>query len=358
MSTQMKSASPALAEVIDQMVGEGSPELYEKKEQDKVRCYACGHRCLIFDGQRGVCKVRYNRGGRLYVPHGYVGALQCDPVEKKPFFHVRPGSNILTFGMLGCDYHCAYCQNWITSQSLRDATAGVEPMSVTAGELVSTARRRGSQMLASSYNEPLITSEWAVEIFDEARKEGFLTGYISNGNGTPEVLRYLRPHIDFYKVDLKSMSDANYRRLGGKLETVLETIAGLHDLGLWVEIVTLLIPGFNDSEDELRAAAKFLAGISSALPWHVTAFHKDYRMTDPENTTPALLMRAAQIGRDAGLQFVYAGNLPGRVGNLENTYCPNCAELLIERYGFRVLKHRLKDGNCPKCGTKIPGIWD
>ncbi|HEY2933892.1 MAG TPA: AmmeMemoRadiSam system radical SAM enzyme [Acidobacteriota bacterium] len=358
MATQMKSASPALAEVIDHMVVEGAPELYQKKEEQKVRCYACGHRCLIFDGQRGVCKVRYNRGGQLYVPHGYVGALQCDPIEKKPFFHVRPGSDILTFGMLGCDYHCAYCQNWVTSQSLRDSTAGVEPMPVSAEQLVDMAQRRGSRMLASSYNEPLITSEWAVEVFDAARRRGLLTGYISNGNGTPEVLNYLRPHIDFYKVDLKSMSDANYRRLGGKLETVLDTIGRLHALGLWVEIVTLLIPGFNDSESELQSAAKFLAGVSNAIPWHVTAFHKDYKMTDPDNTTPAALKRAAQIGRDQGLQFVYAGNLPGRVGDLEHTYCPACSELLVERFGFQVLKYRIKDGGCPKCGTKIPGIWN
>jgi pyruvate formate lyase activating enzyme len=293
------------------------------------------------------------------VHHGYVGALQCDPIEKKPFFHAAPGSLALTFGMLGCDYHCPYCQNWLTSQALRDPDAIAPPTRVSASELVGLARRHGARMVASSYNEPLITSEWAVEVFREARAAGFLTGYISNGNGTPEVLRYLRPWVDCYKVDLKSMSDKNYRELGGKLQNVIDTIRLLVELDFWVEIVTLIVPGFNDSDEELREAARFLASLSPDIPWHVTAFHKDYKLTDPDNTSAVKLLRAAEIGREEGLRYVYAGNLPGMVGEWEHTRCSNCGATLIERCGFRVVAYRLTDdGRCPECAAPIPGVWE
>ena len=203
-----KVASQPLADKLDALTREG--ELYERLEDGRVRCFACGHRCTIPDGLCGICQVRFNRDGTLQVPHGYVGALQCDPIEKKPFFHVAPGSLALTFGMVGCDYHCPYCQNWRTSQALRNPAAVVPPREVPARELVRLAQDQGARMVASSYNEPLITSEWAVEVFREARAAGFLTGY-SNGNGTPEVLRYPRPWVDCYKVDLNSMPDKNYR---------------------------------------------------------------------------------------------------------------------------------------------------
>jgi len=345
-----------LAERIDTLVREG--DLYERLEGNRVRCYACGHRCLILEGQRGICQVRYNRGGTLLVPRGYVGALQCDPTEKKPFFHVLPGSRALTFGMLGCDYHCPYCQNWLTSQALRDPSAGLEPEEVSAQELVDMAARLEARMVATSYNEPLITSEWAVEVFREAKPRGFVTAYISNGNGTPEVLEYIRPWVDCYKIDLKSMSDKNYRALGGKLENVLETVKMVHELGFWMEIVTLTIPGFNDSDAELQEAARFLAGMSLDIPWHVTAFHKDYKMTDPDNTGPQTLLRAVEIGRQEGLRYVYAGNLPGQVGEHESTFCPGCRGLLVGRCGYRIIEYRVTgEGTCPDCGTHIPGLW-
>jgi pyruvate formate lyase activating enzyme len=301
--------------------------------------------------------VRENRGGTLFVPRNYVGALQIDPVEKKPFFHALPGATALSFGMLGCDYHCGYCQNWLTSQALRDPAALSRPEDITAGELVALAREHGAQIITSTYNEPLITSEWAVEIFREARAHGLVTSYVSNGNGTPEVIDYIRPWVDLYKVDLKSFDDAHYRKLGGLLSTVLETIERLVEKKFWVEIVTLVIPGWNDSEEELRGMARFLAGISRDLPWHVTAFHDDYKMRDRGRTPEETLLRAASIGKEAGLRFVYAGNLPGRVGNLENTYCPGCNALLVERYGFKILQNRIANGACPDCAHEIPGFW-
>jgi pyruvate formate lyase activating enzyme len=349
-------ATMPLKDILKTFAQEGA--LYEKLSDDKVRCYACGHRCVILPGLDGICRVRYNEAGTLYVPAGYVGALQCDPTEKKPFFHAYPGSLALTFGMLGCDYHCAFCQNWVTSQSLRDPRAVAPPTEVTPQDMVGLARRYKAKLVVSSYNEPLITSEWAVEIFKEAKKQGFVTGYVSNGNATPEVLDYIRPWTELYKIDLKAFNDRNYRKLGGVLQNVLDTIMMVHERGLWLEIVSLLIPGYNDSDDEVRDMARYIASISPDIPWHATAFHKDYKMTDPDNTPPSTLIRAAEIGLSEGLRFVYAGNIPGRVGPYENTYCPNCRELLIERFGFRILQNKIRHGACPKCRTPIPGRWD
>lgn len=344
-----------LRDLLAEHVIEG--ELYERMPDDWVKCFACGHRCKIAPDRDGICKVRFNKGGVLYVPHGYVAGLQIDPIEKKPFFHALPGVNALSFGMLGCDYHCAYCQNWLTSQAIRDPGAGAPPNYISAERIVSIALERKIPILTSTYNEPLITSEWAVEVFKFAQKYDIKCSYVSNGNGTPEVLDYIKPYVQLYKIDLKSFRQKNYQQLGGKLENVLYTIRRLKELGIWIEIVTLVIPGFNDSDEELKDIAGFLASVSTDIPWHVTAFHQDYKMTDPDNTPVETLLRAADIGFASGLHFVYAGNLPGKVGNLENTYCPVCKELLIERFGYIVRQNRIVNGSCPKCSTRIPGFW-
>jgi pyruvate formate lyase activating enzyme len=346
-----------LKEVLDRNIREG--ELYEKLDRGFVRCFACGHCCRIPPGQVGVCKVRFNEGGKLFVPWGYVGGVQCDPIEKKPFAHAFPGGLAYSFGMMGCDLHCSYCQNWVTSQALRDPSAIAAPLRATPEGLVREAMRLGARAIVSTYNEPLITSEWAVAVFKEARAAGLATGFVSNGNGTPQVLEYLCPWVDLYKVDLKSFDDRHYRQLGGRLEPILDSIRMIHRLGFWLEIVTLTIQGFNDSDDELTRLADFLVSVSPDIPWHVTAFHKDYKMTDPADTSAETLVRAAEIGKRAGLRYVYAGNLPGQVGDLENTRCPNCHELLIERYGYLVASYHLTaSGCCPSCGTSIPGRWD
>lgn len=354
----ISTKSAPLAQILDDLTAEGAPELTERLPSDALKCYACGHRCLIKDGKRGICKVRFNEAGHLRVPMNYVAALACDPTEKKPFFHVLPGSDTLTFGMLGCDLHCAYCQNWLTSQALRDDAAGTSPTVVTSGRLVSMARAYGAAMIGSSYNEPLITAEWAVEVFQKAKLEGFKTAFISNGNATPQVLDYLRPWTDCYKIDLKSMSDKNYRQLGGVVDNILDTVKMVNERGFWEEVVTLVIPGFNDCDDELKRAADFIASVSPDIPWHVTAFHQDYRMTDNANTTAEQLIRVCEIGREAGLRYIYAGNLPGRVGRWENTYCPSCDELLVERYGYLIQQMKVTPaGKCPACSTVISGIW-
>jgi len=348
-----------LEQILDARTRPGA--LYERLDDaNNIRCFACGLRCLIREGRRGVCRVRVNESGVLKVPWNYVAALQVDPTEKKPLFHVLPGSQSVTFGMLGCDLHCDYCQNWITSQTLRDRAAGIGPTDVSATDIVQLGLQRGARLVVSSYNEPLITSEWAVEVFKQAKQHGLCTAFVSNGNATAEALDYLRPWLDVFKIDLKTMSDRRYRKLGGVLNHILDAIRLTSERGFWVEVVTLVVPGFNDSDDELREAAEFIASVSTHIPWHVIAFRKNYRMVDPSDTKPQDLKRAAAIGREAGLDFVYAGNLPGSLDGLANTHCPSCQALLIERSGLTIKRDHLSPagGRCRACGTAIAGIWN
>jgi pyruvate formate lyase activating enzyme len=253
------------------------------------------------------------------------------------------------------------CQNWLTSQAMRDPASDVSAQfvrKISPKQMVDYAHSTNASVMVSSYNEPLITSEWAVAVFKEAKANGLMCAYVSNGNNTPEVMEYLRPYLDAYKIDLKCMNDKNYRKLGGTLQHTLDGIKRARELGLWVEVVTLVIPGFNDSTEELWEAARFLAGQSADIPWHVTAFHKDYRMTEPDNTDARTLMRAAEIGREAGLKYVYAGNLPRNVEDYENTHCPHCNTRLVRRSGYVIQEYRITaEGECPKCGEKIAGLW-
>jgi len=263
--------------------------------------------------------------------------------------------------MLGCDFHCTYCQNWLTSQALRDPAsdeAAAFVRRISPEQVVAVARRSGAEVIASSYNEPLITSEWAFSIFRLAVQAGIRCVYVSNGNATPEVLEYLRPYLAGMKIDLKSMQEKNYRQLGGVLKNVLDTIKRVREMGLWLEVVTLVVPGFNDSNEELWEMARFLLSVSPDIPWHVTAFHSDYHMQDNPNTPARTLLRAAEIGREAGLRYVYAGNLPGRVDEYETTFCPKCAAPLVERTGYSIRAMRVSaQGNCPRCGGSVAGIW-
>ena len=346
--------------ILDHLTQEA--KLVQNLDSGEVRCLACAQRCLVRPGRRGICQVRYNKDGKLYAPWGYVAGLQADPVEKKPFYHFLPGTTALTFGMLGCNFHCAYCQNWLTSQAARDPAcdqAVKHVRKISPDQIVEFGKRMGAQVLASSYNEPLITSEWAAAIFKQARQAGMKCVMVSNGYATPEALEYLQPFMAGYKIDLKSMQDKNYRSLGGVLKNVLDSIQKAHDLGMWVEVVTLLVPGFNDSNAELWEMASFLREVSPAIPWHITAFHKDYHMQEADNTPATSLLRAAEIGSEAGLNYVYAGNLPGRVDEYETTFCHKCRTALIKRRGFYVLDNCItKQGTCPKCDTQVAGVWE
>ena len=338
-------------------IREADPELVRPDSRDMLRCLACGHRCRIPEGQAGVCRVRHNRDGHLEVPFGAVHALAVDPIEKKPLFHVLPGAQTLSFGMLGCDLHCAYCQNWTSSQALRDPTAGGTLTEISADDIVEAARSRGCRAVVSTYNEPLITAEWARAVFQRAHAEGLLCALVTNGNTTPEVIDHLRPWISAANVDLKSFDDRRYRSLGMPLATVLGGIDDLLARGVWVEVTTLVVPGFNDSDAELRAIARHLAARSRDLPWHVTAFWPQYKMSDTPPTPTDSLARARGIGLEAGLRHVYAGNRPGELAGAEHTLCPGCGATLIARRGFRVEANRIPDGACPDCARRVAGLW-
>lgn len=349
--------SGGLAEVLERHSMPAAPELV-KQEGDKVHCFSCANHCRIAEGKRGVCMVRMNRGGVLRVPGNYVAGLNVDPIEKKPFFHVFPGRNALSFGMLGCNYRCPFCQNWISSQVLRNEESFGRPQTVSAERLAEIAVEEEVPLMVSTYNEPLITSDWAHMVFEQAKSRGIVCGYVSNGHASSEVLEYMRPVMDLYKVDLKAFREESYRQLGGRLKVVLETIERVKQMGYWVEVVTLVIPAFNDSDEELGDIARFISGVSRDIPWHVTAFHPDYHMVDPRPTRASDLERAFNIGKEAGLQYVYAGNLPGSVGNRENTFCPTCNGLLIDRHGYIILSNRMEGNKCPDCKTVIPGVWE
>lgn len=351
----MRVTADTLGDVLREHSRES--ELHDTLPDGSARCYACAHECLVKPGRFGVCRVRYNEDGKLYAPFGYVAGIQCDPIEKKPFFHAYPGAKALSFGMLGCDFHCGYCQNWVTSQALRDPAAGIAPHTASPESIVEAAVRLGAEVVTSTYNEPLITSEWAVAVFKIAHAEGLACSFVSNGNATPRVLDYLQPYVSMYKVDLKTFQDRQYRKLGGRLRPVLDTIQSLVSRGIWTEVVTLTIPGYNDSDEELTDIARFIASVSPDIPWHVTAFHKDYKMTAPSNTDAATLLRAWEIGKREGLRYVYAGNLPGSVGDTESTFCHACDTRLIKRRGFQVVENRVSEGGCPDCGTPLAGVW-
>ena len=346
-----------LAELLAENTMAAAPALVQDEGGGVVRCLACANRCRIAEGKSGICRVRTNRGGQLRVPGGYVAGLQVDPIEKKPFYHVFPGREALSFGMLGCSFHCPFCQNWISSQVLKDEGAMGAPRRVDADRMVDVALRENAPVIVSTYNEPLITADWSAQVFEKAKDKGLLCGFVSNGYATPEVIDFLRPVMDLCNVDLKCFDDEHYRQLGGKLKPVLDTIERLKEKGFWVEVVTLVVPEFNNTDEQLNGIARFLAGVSRDVPWHVTAFHPDYKMHKLRRTSAADLERAYDAGKAAGLRYVYCGNLPGGVGDTENTYCHSCGALLVERHGFYIRSNRMQNGRCPECQAEIPGVW-
>ncbi len=337
-------------------------ELFERLKDGCARCLACAHKCRIPPGGSGVCKVRFNESGTLKVPWGCISGCGLDPVEKKPFFHALPGALTFSFGMLGCNFKCSFCQNYLTSQALRDPACSAGEMAPAAPErLAAEARDSGAAFIVSTYNEPLITAEWSAAVFKEARKYGIRGAYVSNGYASPEVLDYIRPHVDLYKADLKTFNAENYlKTAGGTLGNVLKAIEMIYAKGFWLEIVTLFIPGFNDGIEEIESLAGFVAGVSKDIPWHVTAFYPTYRMTDREATPPETLLKAREIGLKKGLKYVYTGNIPGQ--GFEDTYCSSCGKTLVTRRGFKILNNSVKvtkngKGLCGNCSTPIPGVW-
>lgn len=329
--------------------------LYRPVPGGDVLCLACAHRCRIADGKRGICGARTNSGGRLMVPFGWTAALSADPVEKKPFFHALPGALTLSFGMYGCNFRCTFCQN----HDLADPASAAEPPYAEPAEperIAAEARRLGAAMLVSTYNEPLITAEWGAAVLAAGKKTGLAGAFVSNGYATPEALDFLRPSVDCFKVDLKFFREETYSRIAGaRLQPVKTALSLMLEKGFWVEVVTLLIPGLNDSKDEISEMAAFLASLSKDMPWHITAFHPSHLMQDRPRTSAAALERACEAGLAAGLKHVYTGNI---AGGRQDTNCPSCGARLVAREGYEVSREGISaGGKCLKCGTAIAGFW-
>lgn len=330
--------------------------LYEKVGDGKVKCNLCSHRCVIAEGGKGICQVRENRGGTLYsLVYGKAVAKNVDPIEKKPFFHFLPGSYSFSVATVGCNFRCSFCQNFEISQTVRDE-GRVIGEEFLPEDIVRCAVGHNCESISYTYTEPTIFMEYAYDTACLAKEKGIRNNFVTNGYMTEEALDFLHPRLDAANVDLKAFSDKFYTEMcGAKLKPVLSSIAKMKSLGIWVEVTTLIIPTMNDSSGELRQIAEFIKSVGEEIPWHVSRFHPTYRVNDIPSTSTDILDKAREIGREAGLRYVYTGNLPGDDG--ENTYCYKCGKLLIRRYGFRVLENVLIDGKCPECGAKIDGVF-
>jgi pyruvate formate lyase activating enzyme len=330
--------------------------LTRKLEEGRVECRLCAHRCRIGPGAFGICGVRENRAGGLVTHvYGEVIAAHVDPIEKKPFYHFLPGTTAFSIATAGCNFRCGFCQNWEISQlSAKDAPGGMgRPFPPAA--IVRSALESGCRSVSYTYTEPTIFFEYAAETAALAKAAGLANTFVTNGFMTAEALAAARPWLDAANVDLKAFRDETYKTVcGGRLEPVLETIRRMRESGIWVEVTTLVVPGLNDGDEELRGIAGFLAGVDRDIPWHISRFHPDYEYTQAGPTPLAALRRAAGIGADAGLRYVYIGNVGGEG---DETRCPNCRKSVIERRGFRVEENKVSDGRCPFCRTPIAGVF-
>ena len=331
--------------------------LYEKEDDKKVRCNLCSHRCKIGPGKRGICQVRENQDGVLNsLVYGKLVSQNVDPIEKKPLFHFLPGSRSYSISTIGCNFQCLHCQNWQISQYPRMNQGAIIGQEATPNQVVQDAILSGSKSISYTYVEPTIFYEFAYDTGVIARSKGIKNVFVSNGYMTQETCRHSVDFLDAINIDLKAFSDKFYKEVcKARLQPVLDSIRLMHELGVWVEVTTLIIPGWNDTEAELREIARFIKDVSTAIPWHVTAFHPTYKMLDRPPTPVEILRKARQIGLEEGLKYVYEGNVPGEGG--ENTYCPKCGELVIARFGFSITDNRLVDGKCPKCNEPIDGVW-
>ena len=325
---------------------------YKTIENNKIECLLCRHYCKLKEGQVGVCGVNKNENNRLVnLVYGKVSAINIDPIEKKPLYHFLPNSTSLSIGTVGCNFKCPFCQNWQISQS--NSLEG--SYSVTPQQLVEIALERGCKSISYTYNEPTIFYPFAKDVALLAKEYGLKNVFVSNGFETPEVINDMVGVIDAFNIDIKGFKSEYYKKyLKGELAGVLDTLKRLKKRGFWVECTTLIVPEDNDSDQELRDIAEFIAKeLDVNTPWHISAFHPDYKVTNKEATPLETLKRAYKIGKEAGLNFIYMGNTL----NTNITLCPNCGESLIKRVGFDVIEDRLKDGKCPKCNSKIAGVW-
>ncbi|MEK6715505.1 MAG: AmmeMemoRadiSam system radical SAM enzyme [Candidatus Omnitrophota bacterium] len=327
--------------------------LYNKIEDLKTQCFLCAHKCLIADGHFGICNVRKNIGGTLYaLSYGRVISANIDPIEKKPLFHFLPGSFSYSIATLGCNFRCGFCQNWQLSQ---EKEANFESINyVVPSEIVASALKSGCLSISYTYTEPTIFFEYAQDIAKLAKEKGLKNVFVTNGYMTKEAIYELKPYLDAANIDLKAFSDDFYKKIcGGRLSPVLDSIRLMHELGIWIELTTLLVPGLNDSKEELTQIAEFIAGLDKTIPWHVSRFHPDYKMTDNIPTPIETLKLAKRVGEENDLHYVYVGNVAGE----ENTYCYNCKKPVIKRFVFDVLENNLDGNKCKYCNVPLNGIY-
>ena len=329
--------------------------LYERLEEGRLRCNLCAHRCLVKPSQKGICGVRENREGTLYsLVYGKAISWNVDPIEKKPLFHLYPGSRSLSLATVGCNFRCSFCQNYNISQMPVDE-GKVTGYEITPQELVEMALKYDCKSIAYTYTEPTIFFEYAYETAKIGKEAGLKNIFVTNGYMTREALEKIGPFLDAANVDLKSFREEFYHKLvGAKLGPVLDSLRQLKEMGVWLEVTTLIIPTLNDSSQELEEIAKFVLSLGEETPWHISAFYPAYKLRDLPPTPASTLKRARQIGMEAGLRYVYMGNIPGEEG--ENTYCYKCGKRLIHRWGFSVLENLIEDGDCPFCGAKLDGM--
>jgi pyruvate formate lyase activating enzyme len=332
--------------------------LWEADEQQTVRCHLCGHECVIAEGKYGRCRVRQNVGGTLLTRnYEAVVAVNVDPIEKKPLFHFLPGTRSLSVAAAGCNFQCAFCQNWQISQSPRDGRR-MGGQAVSPEQIVSAAVNYDCASISYTYTEPTVFFELAYDSATRAARRGLKNCFVSNGYMTPRAVEKIAPVLDAINVDLKAFRDETYRRvMKARLEPVLTCLKALSAAGVWLEVTTLVVPGMNDSEEELRDIATFIAGqLGPHVPWHVSRFHGDYNMTSAPTTPIETLRKACALGQEAGLRYIYCGNVTGQAD--ERTYCPACGQAVIDRAGFHVRGIALRGGACAHCGHPIDGVWD
>jgi pyruvate formate lyase activating enzyme len=330
--------------------------LWRERGEGHVECYLCNHHCRIADGEFGVCGMRENRLGKLYThAYGDLIAAHVDPIEKKPLYHFMPGTNSFSIATMGCNFKCSFCQNWQISQISKRDGGSVEGYRMRPEEVVQSALDHRCRSISYTYTEPTIFFEYACEISRLARHAGLANVFVTNGYMTTEALEVIAPYLDAANVDLKSFRDEFYRKTcRGRLEPVLESIRFMKKLGIWIEVTTLIVPGTNDTDEELGNIARFLAEVDPDIPWHLSRFHPDYRMQEIGATPLELLKGACSIGKKAGLRYIYLGNV---VGEPAETLCPGCRNAVIRRRGFWLERNDLRETQCPRCGTHIAGVF-
>lgn len=337
-------------------------ELYHKVEGETVVCDLCHHRCRIASGKRGVCRTRRNEGGKLVsLVYARCIAMNVDPIEKKPLFHFLPGTHSLSVATIGCNFRCSFCQNYLISQTLNDGEVEkdeeIPGRIVPPEDLVHAAVAEKCQSISYTYTEPTVFFEYALDTARLACEAGIANCFVSNGYMTPEAIDVIKPYLHAINVDLKSFDPKVYLKvMGGRLDGVLETIRYLHQKKIWLEITTLLVPDMNDSPEEVRQIARFIAGLSPDIPWHISRFYPQYKMDSLPPTSIKSIEEAARIGEEEGLHYIYCGNVPG--DPRESTHCASCGHLLIGRVGYQITEREIRpDGSCPSCGALCPGIW-